>query len=100
MTLTIHTHEFNEITRRLDKIAELQKQILLVVQARQLKPRKKSPHRHRRQWYPDEDQEVRALYEDKVSIPIIAARLDRSERSVENRIRKLLLSRFEGQQDG
>ena len=52
--VTLHTAEYTEIVRRLDKIAELQKQILLAAQARDPKPKRSLPPRNGQPWTEEE----------------------------------------------
>ena len=76
--VTLHTAEYVEIVRRLDKIAELQKQLLFAAQARDLKPKRNLPLRNGRPWTEEEKREVKESHEKGKSLKDIATQHERT----------------------
>ena len=76
--VTLHTAEYAEIVRRLDKNAELQKQILFAAQARDPKPKSNPPLRNGHPWTEEEKQEVKESHEKGESLKDIAAQHERT----------------------
>ena len=76
--VTLHTAEYAEIVRRLDKIAELQKQILFAAQARDLKPKGNLPLRKGQPWTEEEKRRVKVSHENGESLKNIATRHERT----------------------
>ena len=76
--VTLHTAEYAEIVRRLDRIAELQKQILFAAQARDPKPKRNLPPRNGQPWTEEEKREVKESREKGEPLKDIAAQHERT----------------------
>lgn len=76
--VTLHTAEYAEIVRRLDKIAELQKQILFAARARDLRPKRHLPPRNGQPWTEKEKREVKESREKGESLKDIATQHHRT----------------------
>jgi len=67
-----------EIGRRLDTVAELQKQLLVAAQARDVTPPKSLPLRNGQPWTEEEKQEVKESHEKGESLEDIATQHERT----------------------
>ena len=92
MSMTVHSHEFNELSRRIDRIARSQEQIFRLhaeyirelKKIQPLKARKAPPDRASRAWTAEEKAEVKAAYQKGVPLYEIAARQQRTQNSIKS----------------
>lgn len=90
MTMAIHSREFNELSRRIDRIARSQEQIfrLHAEYIRDLKKvlptkdRVALPNRAQKAWTAEEKAEVKAAYRKGVPVREIAARQQRTQNAI------------------
>ena len=87
MIMTVHSHEFNELSRRIDSIAKSQEQIFRL-HAEYIRELKKTlptkvkadpPDRSKKAWTAEEKEEVKAAYRNGVPVREIAARQQRTQ---------------------
>ena len=96
MIMTVHSHEFNEISRRIDRIARSQEQIFRLhgEYIRELKKVLSTeagvapPGRANKAWTAKEKAEVKAAFQEGVPLREIAVRQQRTPRAIKSALQR------------